>query len=103
MCPECCFLLCDFFCIELGTILLYTSETWSHYACIVEKVVQANDHHACSQLLHFVPRYLKLPKGETRSKSLSFALNKQIRDDLIDDTIVSGSNFVQSKENLRTH
>ena len=61
----------------------------------MEDVVQANDHHAWSKLLHFASRYLKLLKSGNRHESLTSALNKQIREDLNDDTIVSGSTFGQ--------
>ena len=57
-------------------------------ACLVENVVQANDHHAWSQLLHFASRYLRLPKNGNRLDSLRCALNKQIRYDLKYHTIV---------------
>ena len=64
-------------------------------ACYVENVVQANDHHVWNQLLHFAPRYLKLPKSGSRHESLTSAISKQIRDDLNDATTVSGSTFGQ--------
>ena len=38
---------------------------------------------------------MKLPKVGNRRESLTSALNKQIRDDLNDDTIISGSSFGQ--------
>ena len=41
-------------------------------ACIVEGVVQANDNHAQSKLLHFSPRYLKLPKGGNKHKTKTY-------------------------------